>query len=54
MSTRTKLPITPQVLRDIKRVWQKSVIGHHEKLMWAFTCLFFFGLLHSGEVVMPS
>ena len=47
-STRTRLPIIPQVL---KRVWQQAD-RNEARLLWAAPCLCFFGFWRSGEVTV--
>ena len=53
-STRARLPITPEVLMDLKRVWQKAEDREEARLLWAASSLCFFGFLRSEEVTMPS
>ncbi len=50
-SGRTRLPITPTILRKLKVVWEGKEDG---RMLWAMACMCFFGFLRSGEAVVPS
>ena len=49
---RPRLPITPNILRRIKRVWASPTHGH--KLLWAACLIAFFGFCRSGEITIPQ
>lgn len=51
---RTRLPITPSILRRLKGVWESRPAKRDAVMLWAATTTCFFGFLRAGEVVIPS
>ena len=52
--SRTRLPITPELLRTMKTVWQAWDNHRDAAMLWATVTMCFCGFLRSGEVVVPS
>ena len=48
---RVRLPITPTILGQLKRVWQKRRDRRDTSMLWAAATMCFFGFLRAGEVV---
>ena len=56
MSTgrRRCLPITPDILRKLKSVWERTGGDVNHIMLWAACCTCFYGFLRSGEATVPS
>ena len=53
--TRQRLPITPQLLSEILRVWAARSVSEHDKAMYSATAsLCFYGFFRAGEITKPS
>ena len=50
----TRLPISPDLLDKMRRVWIKEPCTFNGRMLWAASSLCFFGFLRSGEITIPS
>ena len=53
-SPKVRLPITADIMADIKRVLDKQSTTYHDTMMWAACCVASFGFLRSSEFTVPS
>ena len=51
---RQRLPVTPEILGQLKRVWQTWPDQRDAVMLWAAATMCFFGFLRAGEVVAPN
>ena len=53
-SRTTRLPITIQIMQEIKAILQQHPHSYHSIMMWATCCVAFFGFLRCNEFTVPS
>ena len=53
-STRSRLPITPEIIRSLRSELYKEPTKWNNIMLWAACCTCFFGFLRSGEITVPS
>ena len=51
---RPRLPITPELLKKIRGIWERQLHYHDAAMLWSAATMCFFGFLRVGEVVAPS
>ncbi len=51
---RTRLPITLLILKQLQDYWSANVSFSEAVLLWAASCICFFGFFRSGEICIPS
>ena len=54
LRSKTRLPITPNIMRQLREVWERESSHPDNIMLWAACCTCFFGFLRSGEVTVPS
>ena len=54
VSGRERLPITPQILRQIKALWSKQAHEFDIVMSWAACCTAFFGFFRMGEITSST
>ena len=51
---RPRLPITPPILRMLRKAWLTGDANYDSVMLWAACSLCFFGFFRSGELTSPS
>ena len=51
---RTRLPITPDILLKLRKVWEAKSKHHDSIMLWGACCLCYLGFLRMGEITVPA
>lgn len=51
---RRKLPITPEILRRLRTLWNSRASEFDITMLWAACLTCFFGFMRSGEITIPT
>ena len=51
---RPRLPITPDILLKLRKVWELNPQNPDNIMLWAAACTCFFGFFRAGEITVPS
>lgn len=53
-SASKRLPVTPNIMQLLLSVWESHPVRFDAVMLWAASCMCFFGFLRSGEVVVSA
>ena len=51
---RSRLPITPSILRMLRQIWMSGIPTFNNTMLWAAASTTFFGFCRSGEITVES